>query len=162
MATSQPPLPDDSVYAQFCHLYIAGASQELGGMEELNARLQIPTEIMGATDGKSRYRRTGPIQVQWTARRILLQKQSIIDVFGSDAVSNTGPNGYGNYNWDQLIFDIVEQFQSGFPSSVAKSGGWTLRYCKITEYGVGHSDAYQFFMEDVTGMALGMFQQSWS
>ena len=152
------PNPDDAISAQNVDLYIAGSSSRVGGMESFDARVQIPKEVQGATDGRSRFRRTGPITVQWTAGRILLHGQSFLDLMGPNFVPNQ--QNYGNYNWDAAIFDIVHQFQSVNPTGVVtNAGGWTVTYATITEYGAGHSDAYQFWMENVQGIALGFYQQ---
>jgi hypothetical protein len=124
-------------------------------------QLSVPKEVTADTMGKSRYRRTGPMEVRWTARRWVLYKSTIIDLLGSSAVANH--DSYGNYNWDQLIFDISDFYAMLTPSGVTlQSGGWNLRYCTVTRWGIGHGDPFAFWAEDIEGIALGMAQNPWA
>lgn len=161
MALSSPAYTNDAVWAQRVHLFIAGSSKEVGGMQSMDMRMEVPKEISADTMGKSRLRRTGPMQVRWTARRWMLQRSSLVDLLGPDIVSN--PNYYGNYNWDDLIFDILEMYTAVSPvGAVAVGGGWSIRYATVTEWGVSHSDPYAYWTEDIQGIGLGMFQNPWS
>lgn len=162
MALSSPPYTNDAIWAQDVHLFIAGNPTEVGGMQSIDLRTQIPKNVEADTQGKSRFRRTGPIICNWTARRWMLYKQGLIDLLGSDVVQDA-TKSYGNYNWDQLIFDMVEQYSLLTPQGVAsQTGGITLRYCTVTDWGVGHSDPFAFWTEDLQGIALGSFQNSWT
>ena len=166
---------EDTISAQFVQVVLntgSGNTQPLGGMQRFEARFTNPMEIAGATDGKSRFRRTGPYRVDWSASRFQLRSpDSIVDQAGMGQGGNTTVKGasdiYGNYNWANVVFDIYENFMEmgpqvlgGLVGITKGQGGWVLHYCVLTEWRVTFNDGYQFLLEDVQGLALGMYQNT--
>lgn len=132
----------------------------LGGVQAVRGGVRAPKAIRNDILGVKRYQRTGPVTVEWSCSSFTLYRQTLADVFN---LTTNASFDYGNYNWNRLVFDLVEKYAAADQNGITFiTGGWTISKAVVVNYDLDLTDPNTIVMQNMTGLAFAMFYNPWS